>query len=386
MGDSSLYWRLSSFYFFYFATIGTLIPYWGLYLQSQGYSVQQIAIVFALIMATKIVSPNLWGWIADQTGQRMRIIRIASFLSMIVFLGVFVSLDYHWVIFIMLLFSFFWNANLPQFEAVTLMHLDKDTRRYSSIRLWGSCGFVLLVMVLGVVFDRYGLEAFPIIFSALLLCIWICSYLVADKSSQLKDISPVDFMAILRRPQVLLFLFVCLLLQMSHGPYYAFYSIYLEQHDYSRVLIGELWALGVIAEILIFLLMYQIMQKWGVRLLLIVSLLLTGIRWLMIGYFVDSLPLLIVAQCFHAASFGVFHAVAIHLIHHYFPDSAQGRGQALYSSLSFGLGGAIGAIYSGYTWESLGAEATFEVAALIAFIAMVLMIVFFRPVLGVKVQ
>lgn len=384
MGNTSLYWRLSSFYFFYFATIGTLIPYWGLYLQSQGYSAQQIATVLAVIMATKVVSPNLWGWIADKTGQRMRIIRVASFLSIIIFLGIFVSLDYHWVIFIMLLFSFFWNATLPQFEAVTLMHLDKDTRRYSSIRLWGSCGFVLLVMILGIVFDQYGLDAFPVIFSVLLLCIWVCSYFIADKSQGVKDVSSVDFMAILRRPQVLLFLFVCLLLQMSHGPYYAFYSIYLEQHHYSRVLIGELWALGVIAEIIIFLLMYQMLQKWSIRFLLIVSLLLTGIRWLMIGYFVDSLPLLIIAQCFHAASFGVFHAVAIHLIRHFFPDAAQGRGQALYSSLSFGLGGAVGAIYSGYTWESLGAEATFEIAAIIAFFAMVLMIVFFKPVLGIR--
>lgn len=376
--NSSLYWRLSSFYFFYFATIGTLIPYWGLYLQAQGYSVQQIAVVIAVIMSTKVISPYLWGWIADRTGRRMRIIRIASFLSLVIYFGIFISLDYHWVIFVMLLFSFFWNANLPQFEAVTLRHLNKNTQRYSAIRLWGSVGFVLLVIGLGVAFDEYGIEVFPIVFSLLLLCIWVCSFLVPDKEKVLGGGSEVSLRSILCQRQVLLFLFVCFLLQVSHGPYYAFYSIYLEQHDYSRVLIGQLWALGVIAEIIIFLVMSQLLNRWGIKLLLVVSLLLTAIRWLMIGYFVDSLPLLIVAQCFHAASFGVFHAVAIHLVHHFFPDSVQGRGQALYSSLSFGLGGAVGALYSGFSWESLGSTATFQIAAISAFVAMLLTLVCMR--------
>ncbi len=375
----SLHWRLSSFYFFYFASIGALIPYWGLYLQSQGYSAQQIATVFAVIMATKIVSPNIWGWIADHTGQRMRLIRLASCLAIVSFFGVFVSTDYGWIILVMMVFSFFWNANLPQFEAVTLSHLGENVSNYSRIRLWGSWGFVITVMALGMIFDSYGVELFPLILAVLLLGIWACSFLVSDKKIRAVESSSVRLVSVLRQPQVLIFLLICFLLQASHGPYYAFYSIYLEQHDYSRTLIGELWALGVIAEIIIFMLMYHLLRRWSVRTLLAVSLLLTSIRWLIIAYFVDSLPLLIVAQCFHAASFGVFHAVAIHLIHQFFSGSVQGRGQALYSSLSFGLGGAVGALYSGYSWEGVGPEATFEIAALISFVAMCLALAFLKP-------
>jgi len=373
-----LYWRLSGFYFFYFASIGTLIPYWGLYLKSEGYSAQQIAFVFAVIMGTKIIAPNIWGWIADRMGQRMRIIRIASFLSVFAFLGVFISLDYSWLLFVMMIFSFFWNANLPQFEAVTLSYLGKDTHRYSAIRLWGSWGFVLLVIVLGIVFESYGVEYFPVIFSILLIGIWACSFLVSDKRNVSSKSENIDLMSVLRQPHVIAFLLICLLLQASHGPYYAFYSIYLEQNQYSRSLIGELWALGVIAEIIIFMVMHKLLPRWGVRRLLAISLLLTGIRWLMIGHFVDSLLMLIIAQCLHAASFGVFHAVAIHLIHRFFPGSVQGRGQALYSSLSFGAGGALGALYSGYSWDGLGSEMTFNIAALIAFIGLGLTVIFMK--------
>ena len=363
---------MSGFYFFYFASIGTLIPYWGLYLKSHGYSSQQIAFVFAAIMGTKIISPNIWGWIADITGQRLKVIRIASFLSVLVFLGVFVSLDYGWIVFVMMTFSFFWNANLPQFEALTLAHLGKQTHRYSEIRLWGSWGFVLMVMILGVVFETYGVELFPLVFSVLLLGIWMSSFLVSNPRSATSGDSNVSILSILRHPPVIVFLLSCLLLQMSHGPYYAFYSIYLEQNHYSRSLIGELWALGVIAEIVIFLLMHRLLSKYGIRRLLIVSLALTSIRWLVIGSFVDSLPFLILAQCFHAASFGVFHAVAIHLIHQFFPGATQGRGQALYSSVSFGAGGALGALYSGYSWVNFGPQATFYLAATIALFALLL--------------
>ncbi len=374
----TLHWRLSSFYFFYFASIGALIPYWGLYLQSQGYSAQQIATVFAVIMATKIVSPNILGWIADHTGQRMRLIRLASCLAVVSFFGVFVSTDYGWIILVMVIFSFFWNANLSQFEAVTLSHLGENVSGYSRIRMWGSWGFVIMVILLGVVFDSYGVEIFPLILTVLLLGIWICSFLVSDKKTEEVESHPIRLASVLRQPQVLIFLSICFLLQASHGPYYAFYSIYLEQNGYSRTLIGELWALGVIAEIIVFMLMYRLLRRWSVRVLLAASLFLTSIRWLMIAYFVDSLPLLIVAQCFHAASFGVFHAVAIHLIHQFFSGAVQGRGQALYSSIGFGLGGAMGALYSGYSWEGLGPEATFEIAALISFVAMCLTLVFLK--------
>jgi len=173
----------------------------------------------------------------------------------------------------------------------------------------------------------------------------------------------------LKRPEVIAFLSICILVQISHGPYYTFYTIYLEQHSYSRSLIGQLWALGVIAEIIVFLFMHRWLPRFGLRLVLLISLLLSTLRWLIIGFYPDSMSLLIFAQCLHAASFGSFHAAAITWIHHYFTGKNQGRGQALYSSIGFGLGGAIGSLFSGYFWLSPGPTATFSMAALATLIA-----------------
>ena len=163
------YWSLSSFYLLYFASIGTLVPYWGLYLSSQGFTVAQIGELTAVIMATKIIAPNIWGWIADHTGKRMRIIRLASFLSSISFAAVLLDSSYLWTMLVMFVFSFFWNANLPQFEAITLAHLGKQSHRYSNIRLWGSIGFILAVVVIGAVIEEKGADWIPIIMLALLV-------------------------------------------------------------------------------------------------------------------------------------------------------------------------------------------------------------------------
>ena len=92
-----IYWRLSGFYLFYFAALGALVPYWGLYLKSLGFDVTQIGQLIAILLATKIVAPNVWGWIADHTGHRMAIVRMASLLAVITFAGVYLGSSYWWL-------------------------------------------------------------------------------------------------------------------------------------------------------------------------------------------------------------------------------------------------------------------------------------------------
>ena len=120
------YWRLSSFYFFYFATLGAFLPYWSLYLQNKGFNALEIGELSAVMMATKIIAPNLWGAIADYTGKSLKIIRLASFFAAFLFMGFLFKTGYLWFAVITGGFSFFWNAALPQFEAVTLFHLKNN--------------------------------------------------------------------------------------------------------------------------------------------------------------------------------------------------------------------------------------------------------------------
>ncbi|ADJ27255.1 MFS transporter [Nitrosococcus watsonii] len=344
------YWRLSGFYLFYFATLGALLPYWSLYLQSLGFAPQKIGELMALLMATRVLAPNIWSYIADYSGKRMLIVRMASLLAALAFSAVYLNHDYWTLAGIMVVFSFFWNGTLAQVEVTTLTHLGKKTHHYSRIRLWGSVGFILSVALLGAILDRASIDLLPTVILTLMASIWLVSLTVPESNMNLPRKDCRSLWEVLQKPEVLTFFAAAFLMQASHGPYYTFYTLYMEGYGYSRSLIGYLWALGVIAEVGLFLIMHRLLLTLGVRWMLLGSLLLASLRWLLVGLFPTQFSLMVFAQILHAATFGSFHAAAIDWIHHRFTGAHQGRGQALYSSLGFGAGGAFGSFYSGQLW------------------------------------
>jgi PPP family 3-phenylpropionic acid transporter len=374
------YWRLSSFYLFYFAALGALIPFWTLYLSWLGFSSIEIGQLMAIPTATKIVAPYLWGWLGDHIGRRMAIVRTGSLLAFLTFLLVFWLTDYAGLALAMSLFSFFWNAVLPQVEVVTFHYLKDETPKYSRIRVWGSVGFVVAVTGLGFIVDSLGPSSILPVLAVLYLGIWLASLLIPENEEETATDDPhVPIGSFMLQPGILAFFAACLLMQMSHGSYYTFYSIYLESQGYSKSLIGELWALGVVAEVVVYIFfMHAALVRFGAIRLLMFSLLLAALRWLLIGSFSENLPVLLFAQLLHAATFGIFHAAAIHSVHHRFPRRLLGRGQALYSSVSFGLGGTLGSLSSGYLWEFFGAFTSFLVSTMISLAAFLILFLAYR--------
>jgi PPP family 3-phenylpropionic acid transporter len=299
----------------------------------------------------------------------MHIVRLASLASILAFAGVLIDSSYLWLAFVMLMFSFFWNATLPQFEANTLQHLGEHSHHYSKIRVWGSVGFIAIVMALGQLLEYFSIAIMPYAMILMLAGIWLSSLYVPESTTRHLQIDHRPFKQLITQPAVLTFLVVCFLMLVSHGPYYTFYSIYLENHHYSRSFIGQLWALGVLAEVVVFLFMHRWLPYYGLRKVLLVSLLLAALRWLLIGFFPGHLIVIVFAQLLHAASFGTFHVAAIAWVHEHFVGQYQGRGQALYSMIGFGAGGVVGSLSSGYLWQTPGPTATFTLAALVSLLA-----------------
>lgn len=360
------YWRLSGFYFFYFALVGALFTYWGVYLQEAGYSITQIGGVMASLMATKVVAPNIWGWLADKTQKRLAIVRLGAFLTVVIFAAVLLQPDFPGLLMIVISFSFFWNAILPQQEVLTLNHLKKHPHWYSRIRVWGSIGFVLTSAGLGFFFDRFPIDWLPYILLLIMVCIWLSTQGLYELPATSYESGGPGFLTQLFRSHVVVFFTVCFLMQVTHGPYYAFFLIYLEDYGYSKFDVGLLIGLGVLAEVVIFLTMHRLMERFTIRYMAGVCFVLAALRWWLIAAFPDLAWVITLAQLAHAATFGVFHAICIHLVHHYFSPQCAGQAQALYSALSFGAGGAIGAFFAGLIWDSLGPQNTFLVAAFLA--------------------
>ncbi len=383
--DVLAYRSLSFFYFSYFAFLGVWLPYWTLYLEQQLlFSAVQIGQIMALSTAARIVGPYFWGLLSDSTGERLLCIRFGALCSLISFSFILLHNSFYFVLTVIFIYSFFWNAILSQFEAVTLNFLGINAWRYSRVRLWGSVGFIVFVLILGTVFEIVSLAALPFFMMALLLMILLSSLLVPDEPSPAKSgslqkasSSFAQFKVLLVQPSVYLMFIVFFLQQFSFAPYYTFFSIYLDDLGYGAAAIAWFWALGVIAEVALFAVMHRLLAAYSLLSLLKVSLLLTSIRWLLTGMIAENVYILFIMQLLHAVSFAALHAIAMEWLRLRFPRSLQGQAQALYSASAYGVGGVLGALISGYVW-GFWQEGLFYMAAVTAFIAFLLTLTFKR--------
>ncbi len=355
---SSSYWRLSAWYFYYFAFIGAFAPYFTLYLQSLGQSAFAISVLMALMQVMRLVAPNLWGWLADRLGHKVAIVRISAALSLTGFAAFFFTQEFAGLFLAMALMAFFWSASLPLVEALTLTALRDKPDRYGQIRLWGSVGFIVAVTGAGALLDVAGLPALLWICLGIMVGILLMSLLLVEERPPAVETEHAWLGAGLRRPEVVAFMVACFFMSAAHGPFYFFYSIHLDAAGYDKTTVGALWSLGVVAEIFIFIYMPRLLGIFSLRTLLLASFALAVLRFILIGWGVNSLILLLAAQVMHGATFGIFHAGAVATLNRWFLPQQQASVQAVYGSISFGAGGMLGGLVAGQGWERLGPETT----------------------------
>jgi len=370
---------LAPVYLFYFGALGILIPFWGPYLRDLGLDPVQIGQIMALYLGWRLIAPTAWGWLADHSGRRMLLVRLAAIASAVAFALVSQRTDFVGLLVSMSLFAIFWTALIPQYEANTLAVLGPRIASYGRIRLWGSVGFILAVVAGGRWFDTNGLDSVPTIAAVLIGLVALTSFLTPSGPQVPEEPDELPLGRVLRQPRVIALLVVAMLVQAAFGPYYVFFTLYLEDLGYARTTIGILWALGVAAEIAVFLYSPWLFRVFSRRSLLAGALGFAVVRWCMTAAFADNLVLLVFAQLLHMASFGLFHAVAVVCIHDFFPGKTHGRGQALYSSAGFGAGGALGSLYSGYSWSLFGPQAMFWIAAGLVMVALIIAVVWIHP-------
>ena len=357
------YRRLAGFYFFYFAYIGVFAPFFTLYLDAVGMSAVQIGVLMSMPQITRIFAPHLWGWLADRSGNSLRIAQVAGVAGTVAWLGVYVSTNFAWLFGVLLLVMFFWSAALPLVEATTLTHLGDETARYGRIRVWGSVGFIVAVIAVGYLLDRWAPRAVLSMVLVMMLAMLALCWAVPAAKVRPHATDDHSIWRILKRPEVVALIAAAALMSVAHGPYYTFYTIYLVDHGYSKSAAGWLWALGVICEIGIFVWMPHLYRAFTLRGILLASFALAALRFALIGWLVDNFAVMLFAQTLHAATFGSFHAAAIGVIHKLFRGRHQARGQVLYGSFAFGVGGVIGGLASGYAWSGIGPAWTFTLSS-----------------------
>lgn len=263
---------------------------------------------------------------------------------------------------------------MPLVEATTMSWLGKNSAHYGRLRSWGSIGFIVAVVGLGYAFDYIAI--YWLLWAGLVCEVGILIFAREIPRTEVlahhTDYQPIR--QIVMQPKVLALFGACFLMAVAHGPYYTFFSIYLVEHGYAKSAVGGLWALGVICEIGVFFLMPSLVRCFGFVRILLISFGAAVLRFLLIGWMVDEVVLLLCAQVLHAFSFGSFHAASVGLVHEYFQGRHQSRGQALFGSVTYGAGGVLGGLASGPIWQHWGASLLYTGSALMAFAGLILLL------------
>lgn len=351
--------RLSAFYFTFFAYAGAYVAYFPLYLAERGLSGAHIAWVLAIAPVTRIFAPQAWGWVADHSGAHRAIVVFSCAVTAAAFAALPFASHIALVIGLMSVLS---AGALPIVEAITLGSLAGQAGRYGPIRLWGSVGFIAVVLGGGLWLDYQPVSTLPAILVLFMLATsGVALALPRARKRIAEKAEPVRFTPAARALCAAGFCNA-----VAHGALYAYLSIHLEALGYGATIIGMLWTLGVLAEIVVFFYLPQLFRRVALSTILVFSLASGVARFLAIGWAAEMLWIVLLAQLLHAATFGSFHAASVAAVHRVFPEHAQARGQAWFSGISYGAGAASGFVIAGWAWQGGGAQAAFSVSAMAA--------------------
>ena len=351
-------------YFFYFGVMGAYLPFFNLYCYHIGFNAFQIGAISAVRSVVLVLFSIVWGGIADRTQSRRPIYVVFNFISAGLWVFFLFTTEFWPMMVITILYGMFYSPIIAFLEAFTMDVLGDAKSDYGKVRAWGSIAFIVTVMVLGQLIALYAIDIIVIFILVGSSLQAICSIKIPKIKSLKKPAKPTQIKSLLNR-RVIIFLFCAFLMLVSHGAYYGFFSIHLERLGYGSMFIGLAWALASLAEILVMLKSEKLLRRVALENILSFSCLVAGLRWFALAHIESSLAIL-VSQLAHAVTYGTFHMASILYIDTMAPEDAKTTGQAVNNAVTYGLGLMAGFFLSGYLFDRLGSFYLFNISAMIA--------------------
>jgi len=353
-----LFFRLSAFYFFYFAAVGVYIIFLPKVLLDIGYTTKDIGLVLALAPLMRFLTPFLF---LKHIKLDQKLFKLTLLLSIFSSLLFYVTIDNFYLFMLNnAILGMCLSLLLPYIELIAIKELKN---RYGKSRLYGSIGFMMVSLVLAkylkdpyVALDYYFISTlFTALFAYLLL-----KYDEQEEFSNIED----DRFSLLKHWAFWLSLF---LMQVSFGSFYNFFTIYETSFGVSLETTSYLWSFGVICEILMLYFQTPLLKN---NLLLIIkfSILATSFRWLLLYLYPESLSVSFFAQSLHSFSFGLYHSAVVLYLYKIYTNKKLA--QQFMLGIAYGFGGFIGALLSGIFYSQFIFLYS-SIIALIAFVSLV---------------
>jgi PPP family 3-phenylpropionic acid transporter len=238
------------------------------------------------------------------------------------------------------------------------------------VRVWGSVSFILVVTLMGPLIERYGIGLIvPLILAGALLQSAAAGTL--PQAAAMPRPTGEQALTGIPWPRTLVFLACGFLMLVSHGTYYGFFSIFLENEGLPPTTIGIAWAIAVLAEIVVMINSQRLFARVSLERVLLGSFAIAALRWLLLALF-PSPVVILGSQILHAFSYGTFHMASILYMDRLTPPPAKTLGQAANNAVTYGLGLMIGFLVNGALFDALGARHLFAASAVLALLGGIL--------------
>jgi PPP family 3-phenylpropionic acid transporter len=249
----------------------------------------------------------------------------------------------------------------PLTDAYALKGVSRYGLNYGPLRLWGSAAFVVGALACGLLVDVIAARHL----------IWVIVGVAGLGAVVSLGLQPLDVptaapatslgaRALLREPGFLAIIVAAALIQGSHAAYYTFASIAWQNSGLGGLTIAGLWALGVIAEIVIFALSPRFTLSPAT--LVVIAALSAVARWLITAQ-EPPLPVLAVVQLAHGLTFGLTQIGTMGLMVQHVHGHVMARGQGYLTACS-GIVTSIASVLSGAIYAQYGQGVYYLMAAM----------------------
>jgi MFS transporter, PPP family, 3-phenylpropionic acid transporter len=347
---------------------GAHMPFFPSWMESKGLSATDIGLVIALMGIIRVITGPLLSFAADAAERQRATIILLTGSAVLSYAAYFWANDFVWILAWSLTTSAAWSAISPLFESITLRSAQAHGFEYGRVRLWGTAAFVVANIVSGQLVQAYGIDVFlPFITTAGLitfLAAWGVPQLPAlrQADSRRRDQAKTAVRLALH-PVFILFVLAAACAQAQHGFYYGFATLDWKAQGFSASLAGALWAIGPIAEIILFWYGASVRRTVSPAALLAIAGASGAIKWTVMA-FQPSLWVLFPLQILHAGTFAAAHLGAMQFILRAVPPGLAATGQAVYASVTYGVVMAGAQFVSGQLFHAYGSAGYLAMSAL----------------------
>ena len=367
----SFAWRLGFLYAALFLVVGCYLPYFPVWLDWRELNADQIAVLLAAPLFTRILCTPVISFIADRVGGRRTILIALAWGSLLSFMLLWMAQGFWQLLLASIVLAVNFTTVMPLIETVAVSGLRNGSIDYGRVRLWGSLSFIIASFGSGIIIGKAGAETvLPLLVAATTLMVLGAHLLPRELAGQgaaapsvLRGLKLEDAFRLVRTPLFLLFLLAASLIQASHSLLYSFGTLNWRAQGFPDGIIGLLWSVGVIAEVGLFVVSGRAIAACGTARLLLLAGLAATLRW---GVMAVEPPLWATAvlQTLHAMSFGAAHLAAIHFLTHAVPEDRAATAQGVYAAVVGGIVMGSLTLASGPLYRSFGGEAYVAMAVL----------------------